>query len=139
MAPQLVLLLYLVVPLWLVAGFADWLCHRRSAIESTSGAPESVLHLLMLGEMGLPLLGALYLDVNALIFAILIVAFFAHEATAYADVRYAATRRHVSVFEQFVHSVLEMSPLAVILLLATRHWGQWLASSVSAMSRRGSA
>lgn len=127
MSPQLVLVLYAVIPLWLAAGFADWLCHRRSAIEATSGTPESALHLVMLAEMGLPLLAALYLEVNALILAMLAVAFVAHEFTAYVDVRYAAPRRHIGVFEQFVHSVLEMSPLFILLLLASEHWSQWLA------------
>ncbi|HJT98757.1 MAG TPA: hypothetical protein VJ696_10625 [Rhodanobacteraceae bacterium] len=127
MTPQLTLLIYVVVPLWLAAGFADWLCHRRSAIASTSGAPESALHLVMLAETGVPLLGALYLDVNALILGVLVAAFIAHELTAWVDVRYAIARRRVGVFEQFVHSVLEMAPLAVIVLLASAHWPQWLA------------
>lgn len=127
MSPQHTLVLYGVVPLWLLAGAADWHCHRRSSIEDTSGAPESALHLLMLAEMGLPLLAAIYLEVNALVLALLCFGFAAHEITAYVDVRYAITRRHVGVFEQFVHSVLEMSPLMVLLLLATAHWDQWLA------------
>lgn len=41
---------------WLVAGFADWLCHRASHIESTTGAKESLIHLLMFAEVGVPLL-----------------------------------------------------------------------------------
>jgi hypothetical protein len=127
MSPQLVLVLYVVVPLWLAAGFADWVCHRRSAIDSTSGPPESALHLLMLAETGIPLLAALYLEVNALILLLLAVAFVSHEITAYADVRYAASRRHVSVAEQFVHSILEMAPLIVLLLFASAHWDQPLA------------
>lgn len=31
------LLLYFALPLWLLAGFADYLCHRASRIEVTSG------------------------------------------------------------------------------------------------------
>lgn len=45
-------LLYFVVRLWTAAGVADWLCHRRGRIEETSGAAESLLHLLMLAEVG---------------------------------------------------------------------------------------
>lgn len=126
-SPQLLLVLYVVIPLWLLAGLADWACHRRSDLKDTSGAPESVLHLLLLLEMGLPLLGALYLEVNALILGVLVVALCAHEATAYLDVCYAAPRRRVGVAEQFVHSVLEMCPLMLLLLLASAHWEQWLA------------
>src|SRR5690349_23947212 len=33
-------LMYFVLPLWLVAGFADYLCHRAAHIETTSGAKE---------------------------------------------------------------------------------------------------
>lgn len=127
MSPQHSLVLYLVVPLWLVAGFADWLCHRSSHIEATSGAKESALHLLMLAEVGLPLLAALYLEVNALILGIFFLGLLAHEATVYIDVRYASSRRHISTLEQLIHSVLDMSPLLVLLLLASANWGQWLA------------
>ena len=34
--PTILLLLYFVMPLWLLAGFADWLCHRRSDIAHTA-------------------------------------------------------------------------------------------------------
>ena len=34
-------LMYFVLPLWLAAGFADYLCHRHAHIETTSGAKES--------------------------------------------------------------------------------------------------
>jgi hypothetical protein len=81
--PTLLILMYFILPLWLVAGCADWLCHRASHIERTTGAKESLLHLLMFAELGLPLLAAIFLQINAGIIAIMIVAFFIHEATAY--------------------------------------------------------
>jgi hypothetical protein len=31
------LLMYVVLPLWLAAGFADYLCHRAARIAETSG------------------------------------------------------------------------------------------------------
>jgi hypothetical protein len=43
-------LLGFVLPLWLVAGVADWLCHRKADIEHTAGPSESAMHLLMLSE-----------------------------------------------------------------------------------------
>jgi len=46
-------LLYFLVPLWLVAGVADWFCHCASHIESTTGVKESLLHLLMFAEVGI--------------------------------------------------------------------------------------
>jgi hypothetical protein len=45
------LLMYFVLPVWLAAGFADYLCHRASHIERTSGWKESLLHLLQFSEM----------------------------------------------------------------------------------------
>ena len=54
-------LMYLVVPVWLLAGLADWLCHRTAHIECTSGVFESVLHLVQFALVGLPLLAVLFL------------------------------------------------------------------------------
>lgn len=125
--PVVLILMYFILPLWLAAGFADWLCHRASHIETTSGAKESVFHLLMLVEMGLPLLAAIFLQVNAGIIAFMIVAFFLHEITALWDVSYAVTVRRISPVEQHVHSFQEMIPLMAILLLISRHWGQFQA------------
>jgi hypothetical protein len=121
------LLAWVVLPLWFAAGLADWLCHRRTEIEHTAGTRESVLHLLMFAEMAVPLLACLFLDINALVFAIMIIAFIAHELTAWLDITYAAPRRYVSPFEQQVHSFLEIMPLAAGLLVATLHWPQLLA------------
>lgn len=125
--PVVLILMYFILPLWLAAGFADWLCHRASHIESTSGAKESIFHLIMLAEMGLPLLAAIFLQVNAGIIAFMIVAFFLHEITALWDVSYAITVRRISPIEQHVHSFQEMIPLMAILLLISRHWEQFQA------------
>ncbi|HEU4854778.1 MAG TPA: diguanylate cyclase [Nitrosospira sp.] len=125
--PVVLILMYFILPLWLAAGFADWLCHRASHIETTSGAKESVFHLIMLAEMGLPLLAAIFLQVNAGIIALMIAAFFLHEITALWDVSYAVTVRRISPIEQHVHSFQEMIPLMAILLLISRHWGQFQA------------
>jgi len=56
-----VILQYFIMPVWISAGVADWLCHRSSRIENTTGAKESVLHLLMLVELGIPVCAALFL------------------------------------------------------------------------------
>ena len=125
--PVVLILMYFILPLWLAAGFADWLCHRASHIETTSGAKESIFHLIMLAEMGLPLLAAIFLQVNAGIIAFMIVAFFLHEITALWDVSYAITVRRISPIEQHVHSFQEMIPLMAILLLISRHWEQFQA------------
>jgi hypothetical protein len=44
-------LMYFVLPVWLAAGFADYLCHRAASIETRSGWRETLLHLLQFGEM----------------------------------------------------------------------------------------
>ena len=48
------MLMYFVLPLWLAAGFADYLCHRATHIEKTSGWRESVLHVVQFAEMPSP-------------------------------------------------------------------------------------
>jgi hypothetical protein len=120
-------LMYFILPLWLAAGFTDYLCHRAANIANTSGAKESLLHLLQFGEMALPILFAMLLEINALFFLVAIVCFLAHEATAFWDVRYASATREVTPFEQHVHSFLEMLPLMGLVMLAVLHWGQFLA------------
>jgi hypothetical protein len=125
--PVRLLLLYFIMPLWFIAGFADYLCHRATGIAHTSGWKESLLHLLMFGEVAIPLLMCLFLQINALVFAVMIVAFLAHEATALWDVSYAIDKRYVSPFEQHVHSFLEMIPLMAGAFVAVLHWPQFIA------------
>ena len=55
-------LMYFVMPLWLIAGLADYLCHRARRIEFSTGIKESLIHLLLFTEMGVPMLAALFLD-----------------------------------------------------------------------------
>lgn len=120
-------LMYFVLPLWLAAGFADYLCHRASHIESTSGAKESILHFLQFGEMAVAVLAAMFLEINALVLLIMLICFLLHEVTALWDVSYAAATREVTPIEQHVHSFLEMLPLMGLVLIAVLHWPQALA------------
>lgn len=116
------ILMFFLLPLWLAAGFADWLCHRRAGIEHTAGLKESLIHVLMFAEVGVPLVGALVLEINALVLGVMVAAFLLHEATALWDVSYAVSRRTVSPWEQHVHSFLEMIPLMGILLLTVLYF-----------------
>ena len=125
--PVRVLLLYFIMPVWFAAGLADYLCHRASDIEHTAGPKESLLHLLMFAEIAVPLLMCLFFEVNALVFAVMIIGFVAHEATALWDVSYAIEHRYVSPIEQHVHSFLEMIPLMAGAFVAVLHWPQFLA------------
>jgi hypothetical protein len=122
-----VTLLYFILPLWLAAGFADYLCHRAAHIETTSGYKESLLHLLMFAEIAVPLLAALFFEINALVILFMIAGFIAHEVTALWDVSYAIDKREVTPVEQHVHSFLEMLPLMSMIIVIILHWPQFLA------------
>lgn len=104
------MLRYFVLPLWLAAGFADYLCHRAVHIERTSGWKESALHLLQFAEMAVPVLAALFLEITSGVIGLMIVFLILHEATAIWNVHYAAATREVTPTEQHVHSFLEMLP-----------------------------
>lgn len=116
------MLMYFLLPLWLAAGFADYLCHRASRIEATSGWKESVLHILQFGEMAVPVLAALLLEITSGVIVVMMVFLVLHQATAVWDVRYASSTRVVSPAEQHVHAVLEMVPLAALLMVVALHW-----------------
>jgi hypothetical protein len=117
-------LMYLVVPVWLLAGLADYFCHRASHIEHTSGVAESLLHLLQFGEVGIPLLAALFLEISAAVLLIMLAGLVLHQATAMWDVRYANATRRVTPIEQHVHGVLEMAPAVATAVVAILHWPQ---------------
>jgi hypothetical protein len=121
------ILMYFVLPLWLAAGLADWLCHRVTRIEVTSGPTESAFHLLGLAEMGVPVVLALFFEINALVIALMIAAFVLHELTTWLDLRYAVNKREVMPVEQLVHSFVEILPLMGLGFIVLLHWGQFLA------------
>ena len=120
-------LLYFILPLWLAAGFADYLCHRATDIAHTSGYRESLLHLVMFAEIAVPLLIALFFEINALVILLMIAGFILHEATALWDVSFAIDKRYVGPIEQHVHSFLELLPLMAMLVVVILHWPQFLA------------
>ncbi|HEY0822946.1 MAG TPA: diguanylate cyclase [Ramlibacter sp.] len=121
------LLMYAVVPLWIVAGLVDWWCHRRTAIERTSGLPENLFHWLLFAQAGAALAAVGLLEVNAAVLLLVFAAFLAHEATTFVELRYTVPRREVRPFEQMVHSFMELLPLLVLALLAVMAWDQALA------------
>src|SRR3979490_1225383 len=117
-------LMYFVLPLWLVAGFADWLCHRASSIATTAGPKESLIHLLMLTEMAIPVTAAIALEVNALVILVMIMFWAVHGATAVGDVFYAHSKRDIMPIEQWVHSYLGVLPLMSLVLVVVLNWSQ---------------
>jgi len=125
--PARLILIYLVFPLWVLAGFADWACHRRTGIALTSGLKENLLHLLMFGEIGVAMVAVALLEINAAVLALVLAVFVVHELTVYWDLHYSTLLRDVGPFEQMVHSFLEILPLLSLALLAASAWPQALA------------
>lgn len=114
------LLLAVLLPMWMLAGFADWLCHRVQRIEHTAGTPESLLHWLLLAELGTGIAAGLLLQPNAAVLALLAACCVAHEITTWCDLAYAASRRRIPPMEQWVHGVQMALPwvgLATLLVI----------------------
>ncbi len=120
-------LLRFVLPLWLAAGVADWLCHRASDIEHTTGPKESLIHLAMLTEAAVPTLAALFLEVTSPVLALMIAGYVLHEATAIWGLTYASKHREVTAIEQHVHDYLIAAPLMALSFVSVLHWPQLLA------------
>jgi hypothetical protein len=121
------ILMYVAFPLWVTAGFADWVCHRRTGIALTSGLKENLLHWLMYAEIGVGLLAVALLEINAAVLVIVFIVFLLHELTVYWDLNYSTLVRDVGPFEQMVHSFLELLPLLSLAVLAAAAWPQALA------------
>jgi hypothetical protein len=118
-------LMYVLLPAWFVPGVADYLMHRRSRIERTSGLGESAIHALMMAEISVPLLLTLLCEVNPLMLAISAATAGVREATAICDVRAAVDGgREVRPAEQHIHSFLESLPFMAISALLCLHWDQ---------------
>jgi hypothetical protein len=115
-------LLYGVFPVWVIAGFADYLCHRVTRIEHTSGLTESWLHVAQYLQIAIGVALALLLEATSLVLVAVIVLAVLHLATGYLDVAFTASRRKISPPEQHVHSYMEVLPLVATALLVVLHW-----------------
>ncbi|MFC8673380.1 diguanylate cyclase [Streptomyces griseorubiginosus] len=126
-------LLYGLLPGWFVPGLADWVMHRRTRIEDTSGTKESLIHSLMMAEVGLPIALTLRYEVNPLLLTVQLGGAAVHEATALWDVRTAVdSDREVKPLEQHIHSFLESLPFAALAALMCLH-----ADQVKSLARDG--
>ena len=117
-------LLWGLLPLWLLAGFGDWMCHRAYRIEHDAGTRESLLHWLMLLEMGPALAAALLLEITSGVLVLLLALCVAHELTTWWDLRFACRRRRIPPVEQWVHALQLSLPWAGLVSLALIHPGQ---------------
>ena len=114
-------LMYGVLPLWILAGLADWGCHRRTSIERTSGLRESAFHFVLFGQMGLGGLAALLLEINGGVLVLFAMLFCLHEVTTWFELRFVQPLRHITPTEQMVHSFMEIIPLAGLVMLGALH------------------
>ena len=121
MTAPAVLLAYVVLPLWIAAGFADWACHRRTRIEANGGVTESNFHVALFALGGAGVIVATVLETTSAVLLLLAALWVVHEAATWVELRYAVPRRPVRPFEQIVHGFLEMMPLAALLLVAAMH------------------
>lgn len=118
-------LLYGLLPAWFVPGLLDWWQHRRTDIEHTAGTRESLIHSLMMAEVGTPLALALLCEINPLVLTVIAGSIAAHEATALWDVHTAqAGGRTVTPWEQHLHSFLESLPFMGAAALSCLRWDQ---------------
>ncbi len=118
-------LLYGLLPSWFAPGLADWVMHRRTRIEETAGLKESLIHSLMMTEVGIPIALTLRYEINPLLLSVQLGATAAHEATALWDVRTAVrSERDVKPLEQHIHSFLESLPFAALASLMCLHADQ---------------
>lgn len=120
-------MLYFLLPLWLIPGFLDWMCHLRTRIEDTSGFKESAIHQLQMATVGLPVLMGLFLEINSLIILIMIGSFLMHELASLWDVSYAKELRKVSAFEQHLHGYLNVLPFMALSFVICLHFDQFRA------------
>ena len=116
------LIAYGFYPAWLLAGGVDYLCHRRSDIEHTSGWIEGVFHVAQLATIVVIVLGIALFAPSLALFVIVALAGIAHTALSYADVRFTQPRRHISPLEQHAHAFLDVLPIVAIACWIVIEW-----------------
>ncbi|HJM54688.1 MAG TPA: hypothetical protein QGI72_00410 [Poseidonia sp.] len=119
-------ILYVLLPLWGIAGMLDWWCHRKTEIEKTSGLKEAYIHCLMGVQICIPLVLSLLFEVNVLIMLLCFAALIAHEVVAHYDVHYTTGKREISIWEVHAHNYLATLPFFLLLLIIVRKWEVFL-------------
>jgi hypothetical protein len=120
-------MMYFIMPAWSLVGALDWLWHRQTKIETTSGPKESAMHLLMMAEAGVPVLAGLFLESNAGLLRLMTAGMLMHQATVMWDVGYTVSRRKIPAREQHTHTFMETLPFDILAVFACFHPEQFLA------------
>lgn len=102
--------------IWLLAGLADFLCHRRTDLPHTSGLDESRWHLVQMLLIGTGVVLALAFEATAAMAALLSVLVASHMVFGYLDTRVAFRKRAILPVEQHVHSILDLAPIIALCL-----------------------
>jgi hypothetical protein len=116
------LLIWAIYPAWLLAGAGDYLCHRRTRIDCTSGATESGLHVAQFVCLAIAFACAVLLQISTAVFGVLVAFVMAHSVLSYIDVRYTDGRRRILPIEQTVHGFMDVLPLVAVAILGVQHW-----------------
>jgi hypothetical protein len=116
------LIAYLFYPLWLAGGGVDYLCHRRSAIERTSGFHESLYHLAQFITIAAIVICIALFAGSLAIFAVLVGTVLLHTLLSYFDVRFTERRRYISPLEQHAHAAMDILPIVVVALVIVLEW-----------------
>ena len=120
------LILYGLLPMWILAGYLDWWCHYKTDIEHNSGFRETVLHSLMGILVFIPLWLALVWRINVMVLLISCIVLIVHEIAAHQDIVYAkACRREISVWEHHAHAWLSTIPWFIFALMVVINWVTW--------------
>ena len=120
------LILFVILPLWVICGSLDYFCHRATKIEENSGVWESFHHSIMGVQVGVPIWLGIYCEINVLVLLICFACFIVHEWTAHNDVVVAVHAREVTPREQHIHSYLITIPFYVLSLTICRNWQTFL-------------
>ena len=115
-------LIRVIYPLWLIAGFLDYLFHRKTHIDQTSGPAESWLHLGQFASLCVPLLLVTFLAITPLVLAIVASAIAVHTGLSIADVSYTDGRRYISPLEQHAHAFMSVLPIIATGVLVILNW-----------------
>jgi hypothetical protein len=118
-------------PVWLLAGAGDYLCHRKTDIEHTSGATESWLHMAQFACLAIAFACAALLQISAVVFVAMVALVLAHSILAYIDVRYTDGRRRILPVEQTFHGFMDVLPLVAVALVGVQHWQEVRAGSMT--------
>lgn len=111
------LLMYGVLPLWVLGGLAEGWCHRQARFGASTDRREGLFHLTLLAQVAIGGLAALWLEVNLATLVLLLVLILLHEATRWLHMGRSRGTRELQPGERMAHSFLELLPLFTVLCL----------------------